>query len=99
MIRRPPRSTLFPYTTLFRSDLDPGVAVGRRGRRTLGRDQPADLAARHPAGDLGQLGGALGRLGAAAEQLGDKPRALAVKIGRAHVCTPVTDQSRMASSA
>src|SRR3712207_7355921 len=29
MIRRPPRSTLFPYTTLFRSDLagvrDPGM--------------------------------------------------------------------------
>src|SRR3989454_10467775 len=23
MIRRPPRSTLFPYTTLFRSGLDP----------------------------------------------------------------------------
>src|SRR3712207_8094022 len=23
MIRRPPRSTLFPYTTLFRSDVDP----------------------------------------------------------------------------
>src|SRR2546422_6252404 len=23
MIRRPPRSTLFPYTTLFRSDLPP----------------------------------------------------------------------------
>src|SRR2546430_13132292 len=23
MIRRPPRSTLFPYTTLFRSQLDP----------------------------------------------------------------------------
>src|SRR3712207_6943467 len=26
MIRRPPRSTLFPYTTLFRSSLDPEVA-------------------------------------------------------------------------
>src|SRR3712207_7595147 len=26
MIRRPPRSTLFPYTTLFRSDISP---VGR----------------------------------------------------------------------
>src|SRR5256885_8424701 len=26
MIRRPPRSTLFPYTTLFRS---PGAALGR----------------------------------------------------------------------
>src|SRR5438093_10361000 len=24
MIRRPPRSTLFPYTTLFRSTLQPG---------------------------------------------------------------------------
>src|SRR3712207_9552219 len=24
MIRRPPRSTLFPYTTLFRSDMDKG---------------------------------------------------------------------------
>src|SRR3712207_8732139 len=28
MIRRPPRSTLFPYTTLFRS---PGLGVGRPG--------------------------------------------------------------------
>src|SRR5438552_5974596 len=29
MIRRPPRSTLFPYTTLFRSvhTLDPGLAL------------------------------------------------------------------------
>src|SRR2546430_13543967 len=26
MIRRPPRSTLFPYTTLFRSHADPAVA-------------------------------------------------------------------------
>src|SRR3712207_8662119 len=28
MIRRPPRSTLFPCTTLFRSDLPPVVGVG-----------------------------------------------------------------------
>src|SRR5947208_4662067 len=27
MIRRPPRSTLFPYTTLFRSDYYMGVAL------------------------------------------------------------------------
>src|ERR1051326_9250474 len=27
MIRRPPRSTLFPYTTLFRSQEDPGSAA------------------------------------------------------------------------
>src|SRR5256885_9762507 len=41
MIRRPPRSTLFPYTTLFRSlvvgvDVDPGALgfdfIARRGR-------------------------------------------------------------------
>src|SRR3712207_9022990 len=28
MIRRPPRSTLFPYTTLFRSDLGAGCDGG-----------------------------------------------------------------------
>src|SRR2546422_6564209 len=31
MIRRPPRSTLFPYTTLFRS-LPAVLRAGRRGR-------------------------------------------------------------------
>src|SRR3712207_7887142 len=31
MIRRPPRSTLFPYTTLFRSD--GGATDGAAGRR------------------------------------------------------------------
>src|SRR2546425_9119183 len=36
MIRRPPRSTLFPYTTLFRSR-DPGVAVA-------GADRPVGRA-------------------------------------------------------
>src|SRR2546422_2876551 len=29
MIRRPPRSTLFPYTTLFRSSSSPGKGRGR----------------------------------------------------------------------
>src|SRR3712207_8250217 len=33
MIRRPPRSTLFPYTTLFRSVLD--GASGRAGLRQM----------------------------------------------------------------
>src|SRR2546423_15266264 len=31
MIRRPPRSTLFPYTTLFRSDRRAAHAARRRG--------------------------------------------------------------------
>src|SRR3712207_8923632 len=34
MIRRPPRSTLFPYTTLFRSNVTPAVEV--RSRRIGG---------------------------------------------------------------
>src|SRR5438477_4987177 len=36
MIRRPPRSTLFPYTTLFRSDERPGEhVVGRDAVRQV----------------------------------------------------------------
>src|SRR5256885_10949835 len=31
MIRRPPRSTLFPYTTLFRSAVQPVLRPGRHG--------------------------------------------------------------------
>src|SRR2546422_5589997 len=37
MIRRPPRSTLFPYTTLFRSRRD--RRVGRALRRALERER------------------------------------------------------------
>src|SRR2546426_11897905 len=51
MIRRPPRSTLFPYTTLFRSRaIDPGgdnrTAHGDRAGRARGERD----AARPPAG-------------------------------------------------
>src|SRR3989449_4489223 len=35
MIRRPPRSTLFPYTTLFRSRLKPVNLVQRHHHRSL----------------------------------------------------------------
>src|SRR3712207_9376721 len=50
MIRRPPRSTLFPYTTLFRSavDGDPRVADDALDQRLLAHEQ--DLA------DRGRLG-------------------------------------------
>src|SRR5256885_5231944 len=34
MIRRPPRSTLFPYTTLFRSGNDQHIEIGLIVRRT-----------------------------------------------------------------
>src|SRR5439155_27232652 len=37
MIRRPPRSTLFPYTTLFRSTVPADAAIGRAAEGVLGR--------------------------------------------------------------
>src|SRR3712207_7124516 len=66
MIRRPPRSTLFPYTTLFRSraqvpgrvavderDLEPAEAAGEADERS-GRVEPigAGQAADDLPGDL-----------------------------------------------
>src|SRR5689334_24028428 len=58
MIRRPPRSTLFPYTTLFRSDVvGDGVAVavarpGRHGRiGAAGERDGRPVAGERRAGD------------------------------------------------
>src|SRR3712207_9420739 len=49
MIRRPPRSTLFPYTTLFRSH--PAEEQGVRGHRQL-VDARENL---HPADEVRQV--------------------------------------------
>src|SRR3712207_7064877 len=73
MIRRPPRSTLFPYTTLFRSQqVPPDAALGVEGatlvrvlsvgdlRHTLERKRERgweDLALAEPAGDRRLVGG------------------------------------------
>src|SRR2546427_2908821 len=55
MIRRPPRSTLFPYTTLFRSDSLTGAAC--RGTGGLRRGGCAE----HPhSPELAYLAGATG---------------------------------------
>src|SRR3712207_9132872 len=92
MIRRPPRSTLFPYTTLFRSRR-PGALDRRReqplraapGPRAHGRAVPLD-----PAGE-GQERRPLGALRAArglprdAAPLPRRRRGGPVEIGRAHV--------------
>src|SRR5258708_26495571 len=39
MIRRPPRSTLFPYTTLFRSHRAGDAATSAAERRSASRDE------------------------------------------------------------
>src|SRR2546426_11217469 len=65
MIRRPPRSTLFPYTTLFRSDIDariieiesnnilPGMTVAiskdETVRRMWDEGRSSDVASPRPA--------------------------------------------------
>src|SRR2546422_3961209 len=50
MIRRPPRSTLFPYTTLFRSPAR--LCDDARGRRRHERSDPGPAPAPgHPRGD------------------------------------------------
>src|SRR3712207_6846089 len=89
MIRRPPRSTLFPYTTLFRSTLVPaarGRSHSRRGgagtRRRLVLFLPI-LADRRGAGTITR------------RPAGGETH---VETGRAHVCTPVTPISRLPSS-
>src|SRR3712207_7910428 len=46
MIRRPPRSTLFPYTTLFRSFAHVGVGLARH--RTSPPSAPAASSVRCP---------------------------------------------------
>src|SRR3712207_7176412 len=43
MIRRPPRSTLFPYTTLFRSVANHGAALGQLGRTARSLQRLAQL--------------------------------------------------------
>src|SRR3712207_9465936 len=48
MIRPPPRSTLFPYTTLFRSVLPDGLGL-RRGRQLALRHQRLQRRQRDPA--------------------------------------------------
>src|SRR2546422_2356118 len=58
MIRRPPRSTLFPYTTLFRSHfvpelgvVHPGEPIGSEVRVEQGQDP-----VRHPGRDVHAVG-------------------------------------------
>src|SRR5690606_40613452 len=64
LLRRPPTATLFPYTTLFRSDLLPPRAPGHGQRRARGRrargavgracaDRDGPAAAQRPAAVLG----------------------------------------------
>src|SRR3712207_9184312 len=68
MIRRPPRSTLFPYTTLFRSlgahDAEPELRLDALGER-----------------DVVDVGGDVGRDLVAAREVDDAVGALELRLG------------------
>src|SRR2546426_3241153 len=57
MIRRPPRSTLFPYTTLFRSEAqDPAVHELRKETRVDRSSVHEDRVSRHAQGNCDPRG-------------------------------------------
>src|SRR3712207_7864411 len=70
MIRRPPRSTLFPYTTLFRSALERPGGRQHGGRAGRLERQAADRGGGH----LGQLLRPFRRLGHAVRRAADIDR-------------------------
>src|SRR5256885_3501144 len=94
MIRRPPRSTLFPYTTLFRSTvLDAAGKEVAKAEATETAD-PSRLAFSPPADGTYTV-----RVAEKFRGRGGPDFVYRLQIGRAHACTPVTLQSRIPSSA
>src|SRR2546430_13737944 len=94
MIRRPPRSTLFPYTTLFRSIIDAAWETHIKPLllKTFPQATEEDLS-RAQAYAYG---------GAIIQDMGYYPYGrpfFSDQIGRAHVWTPVTVQSPIPPSA
>src|SRR3712207_9037181 len=77
MLRRPPRSTLFPYTTLFRSPGESGGVV-RAGWNDAGSQDRGHGSGAGADVELGQDAGHMpfGRAAADEERLGDLPIAL-----------------------
>src|SRR3989441_100712 len=97
MIRRPPRSTLFPYTTLFRSTEGaellpdrhrrPAVPPGRAVRGDHRSLQPPHQSGRDPSGrgagtELARQGSAADRHGPLALQEGRSPGETTRLVGR-----------------
>src|SRR2546423_11110529 len=85
MIRRPPRSTLFPYTTLFRSQV---VVRHRRVPTATSSIEGDEVVTRRGAPAHVARGG---RTGNATDFAGDF-------IGRVHGCSPDTFLTRLAAS-
>src|SRR5256885_10106356 len=100
MIRRPPRSTLFPYTTLFRSPTVIDKAVFQKAKRNNTIDDLVlkKLETLHIPPSRQTTDAEFIRR-AYLDAAGILPTAAQTEIGRAHVWTPVTLLSPMPSSA
>src|SRR2546422_10795016 len=91
MIRRPPRSTLFPYTTLFRSALDllppestqHQVVAARVEELSRALDRAPTPAATRPGSRWGKGAAGLGALGALLAKFKFALVFVLTKIGRA----------------
>src|SRR2546430_13575353 len=100
MIRRPPRSTLFPYTTLFRSlDLDEAVDVREESGRIViepAQRKEYDLAelvkgiTRENLHDEADLDRKSTRLNSSHSQI--SYAVFCLKKKKQHGCTPVSSQ-------
>src|SRR3989442_6835941 len=90
MIRRPPRSTLFPYTTLFRSDTGT-FTVSRSGSTATALTVNYTLGGTADNTSDYQTLPTSVTIGAGAST--------ATEIGSAHDCTAVTAAAPMAASA
>src|SRR3712207_9312600 len=87
MIRRPPRSTLFPYTTLFRSLLAPlGLDVGEPRLLLQRRLLRPGVLPRQPRPDAAH--GARVARGARAAGQGERGRDRLGSISGGRFCTP-----------
>src|SRR2546425_7201444 len=89
MIRRPPRSTLFPYTTLFRSParagnrLDPGALPASQGAdRALLWDGPGPAGEGDAQGGRADLGRSQRVFGARSEEHTSELQSLAYLVCR-----------------
>src|SRR3989442_2850846 len=98
MIRRAPRSTLFPYTTLFRSR-DRGRAAALAVGRAVRRPVVTGLVGEGVAGGLAAVVAVAERPVGVEGHAAVRRVAELRQLGRAHVCTPVTSASPMPPSA
>src|ERR1035441_10769342 len=89
MIRRPPRSTLFPYTTLFRS---PSAVVGMHRRFPLKNNLVPKSRSEEHTSELQSLRHLVCRL------LLEKKNTTGEEIGSAHVCNLVSSASTLTPS-